>query len=227
MQYKVLVVEDIPAQQELISRYLTIKGYRSIFADNGEDAVIKAKRYKPNIIILDLYLPDVDGIKVCEVLKSDKITSKIPIIMVTARKSTADIINGLQVGADDYVIKPYNYQELLARIEAIIRRSENNGSTNQIIEKDGLRILYTERKILIEDKPLQNITRKEFELLTLLVKKSPSILSAEYLIDAIWGDKAVRNYHTLDTHVYNLRKKMGKKWGDKIMSVYGSGYKYE
>ncbi|OGS34381.1 MAG: hypothetical protein A2293_16255 [Elusimicrobia bacterium RIFOXYB2_FULL_49_7] len=224
---KILVVEDVPAQQKLIQRYLDIKGYRSVLADSGRDAIEKAKQHRPNVIILDLYLPDIDGIKVCEALRSDRATCTIPIIMVTARGGVADIINGLKAGADDYVCKPYNYQELLARIEAVARRYEPAIINDGIIKKESLRILVNERKVVVGTKEVDSVTRKEFDLLSLLVTKSPQILSTHSLLDSVWGDGAAGNYHTLDTHIYNLRKKLGRTIGKKIVSVYGFGYKYE
>ncbi|OGS17117.1 MAG: hypothetical protein A2219_04685 [Elusimicrobia bacterium RIFOXYA2_FULL_50_26] len=224
---KILVVEDVPAQQKLIQRYLAIKGYRSILADSGREAIEKAKQHRPNVIILDLYLPDIDGIKVCEALRSNRATCAIPIIMVTARGGVSDIINGLKAGADDYVCKPYNYQELLARIEAVSRRYEPSIINDGIIKNNSLRILINERKITIGNKQIDSVTRKEFDLLSLLVTKSPQILSTRSLLDSVWGDGAADNYHTLDTHIYNLRKKLGRTTGRKIVSVYGFGYKYE
>jgi len=227
MTYKILAVEDVPVQQKLLSRCLSLKGYACVFAETGNDAVKKAAEQKPDLILLDLYLPDMDGIKVCETLRSNKKTAGIPIIMLTARGDVKDIVNGLKTGADDYMSKPYNYQELLARIDAILRRSERNGNIDEVIKKGTLKLFPDVRKVMVGKKTVDAITRKEFDLLALLLRKSPQILDIKYLMDTIWGENASNDPHTLDTHIYNIRKKLGDPAGSRIKSVYGFGYKFE
>ena len=228
MNCRILVVEDIPAQKKLIERCLSSQGYAIFFAQTGEEALAKVQECKPDIILLDLYLPDLDGIRVCEILKKDKTTRRIPVIMVTARGSVTEIINGLKVGADDYVSKPYNHRELLARIEAVLRRVSPQGEEEQIVKKGGLTLLLKERKIRVNKQEVPEVTRKEFDLLALLVQKSPQILAAAYLLQAVWGSDASRcGNHTIETHIYTLRKKLGTDIGKKIVSIYGFGYRFE
>jgi len=228
MNKKILVVEDNAGHRNLIQRYLSPKGYQLDFAQDGTECLEKVKANRPDLIILDLYLPDIDGLNICEIIKKDKLLYQIPVVMVTARGSVTDIVSGLKAGADDYLSKPYDHEELLARVEAVLRRYENQAVVEAVLTKGTITLSLTERKVLVGKDEINGITRKEFDLLYALMKRSPQILNVQYLLQTVWGNEpSGSDRHTVETHMYTLRKKLGAAAGGKIVSVYGFGYKFE
>lgn len=216
-----LVVDDDEKIARVLEAYLVKEGYTVEIAFDGVTALEKAKQ-KPDIILLDLMLPDLDGISVCREIRKH---SKIPIIMLTARDGENDRITGLEIGADDYVVKPFSPREVMARIRAVLRRS--NQVNENILSYSGIRLDIASRNIEVNGNIVE-LTPTEFKLLELFLKYPNRVFSRLQLIERI-QDIAFEGYErTVDTHVKNLRKKIGDSPGEPqyIKTVYGVGYKF-
>ena len=225
-EYKMLIVEDDLNICELISLYAVKEGYKVDVSNNGEDALIRFENYKPDVIILDIMLPKKDGIQVC---KSIREISNIPIIMLTARGETFDKVLGLEMGADDYMVKPFEMKELMARVKAVLRRADSPISKKNYdeISVGDLKINLTNHEVLINNKPV-TLPLKEFELLSFLVKNINKVFSREQLLEEIWGYDFVKDSRTVDVHIKRLREKIeGPQNPWKIHTVWRVGYKFE
>ncbi|WP_291651366.1 response regulator transcription factor [Clostridium sp.] len=224
---KILVVDDEDHIVELISYNLINSGYKVITANNGIDAVKLAKAENPKLILLDLMIPGLDGYDVCKAIRSDNNTKDISVIMLTAKGEELDKILGLELGADDYMTKPFSIRELLARIKAVLRRTKSLGGNEEIFKANGILINFDRREVLISDKKI-DLTLKEFELLEILVKNRGKILTRETLLDKIWGYEYVGETRTVDVHIRYLRKKI--ELDDKnpkfIETIRGVGYRF-
>ena len=183
---KILVVDDEENIAELISYNLTSNGYKVIIANNGNDAVKLAVEEKPNLILLDLMIPGKDGYDVCKDIRSNSEVRNTPIIMLTAKSEELDKILGLELGADDYITKPFSVRELLARVKAVLRRFSISEPENNILVFGNLTADFDKREILVNDKKL-DLTLKEFELLEILIRNKGKILTRDTLLDKIWG----------------------------------------
>lgn len=224
---KILVVDDEDHIVELISYNLINSGYKVITANNGIDAVKLAKEENPRLMLLDLMIPGLDGYDVCKAIRSDNNTKDISVIMLTAKGEELDKILGLELGADDYMTKPFSIRELLARIKAVLRRTKSLGGSEEIFKTNGILINFDRREVLISDKKI-DLTLKEFELLEILVKNRGKILTRETLLDKIWGYEYVGETRTVDVHIRYLRKKI--EVDDKnpkfIETIRGVGYRF-
>ncbi|MBS6503396.1 MULTISPECIES: winged helix-turn-helix domain-containing protein [Clostridium] len=224
---KILVVDDEDHIVELISYNLINSGYKVITANNGIDAVKLAKEENPRLMLLDLMIPGLDGYDVCKAIRSDNDTKDISVIMLTAKGEELDKILGLELGADDYMTKPFSIRELLARIKAVLRRTKSLGGSEEIFKTNGILINFDRREVLISDKKI-DLTLKEFELLEILVKNRGKILTRETLLDKIWGYEYVGETRTVDVHIRYLRKKI--EVDDKnpkfIETIRGVGYRF-
>lgn len=224
---KILVVDDEDHIVELITYNLISSGYEVISANNGIDALKIAKEEKPNLMLLDLMLPGLDGFEVCKAIRGESETKEIPIIMLTAKGEELDKILGLELGADDYMTKPFSIRELLARIKVIFRRTKNLRSDEYLFKTDNIYINFNRREVIIFDKKI-DLTVKEFELLEILVKNKGNILTREMLLDKIWGYEYVGETRTVDVHIRYLRKKIEED--DKnpkfIETIRGVGYRF-
>lgn len=227
MPEKILLVEDEKNILKMLEYNFKKEGFRVISALDGEDAIDLAHREYPDLIILDLMLPVVDGLEVCKALKKESKTSSIPIIMLTAKTQEADKVVGLELGADDYVTKPFSPRELIARVKAVLRRSKEKDKLPELIEIGNLKIDFSKISVFIKDKPV-TLTSKEFELLKILIRAKGRVLSRDYLLDAIWGyDKALEiQTRTVDVHIRSLRKKL-KSEAKKIITVKNYGYRFK
>jgi DNA-binding response OmpR family regulator len=224
----ILVVEDERQLAELIGRQLSAAGHTVSFAADGMAALESLERRPADLVILDWMLPRLDGLEVCRRIRARSIT---PILMLTARAEESDRVLGLEVGADDYLTKPFSMPELLARARALLRRVElmrrqNEESTDgaRTVIAGKLRIDLDGRVAAIGDEPL-DLTPKEFELLTVLAGHPGRAYSREYLLQTIWGSEYIGFDRTVDSHVVRLRKKLGSL-GDCITTVWGIGYKW-
>lgn len=223
---KILVVDDEEHIVELIKFNLEKNGYGVITADNGRDAFIIAKEQQPDLILLDLMLPGMDGLDVCKEIRRDSGISTMPIIMITAKGEELDKILGLELGADDYITKPFSVRELIARVKAILRRTtvkyEDNGF------KFGEITIDFEKHEVKRDGEKVDLTLKEFELLEILIKNKGRVMTRDFLLDKIWGYEYVGETRTVDVHVRHLRQKIEKD--DKnpvyIQTIRGIGYKF-
>ena len=224
---KILVVDDEDHIVELISYNLINSDYEVLSANNGISAIEIAKREHPKLVLLDLMIPGVDGYDVCKALRQDENTRAISIIMLTAKGEELDKILGLELGADDYITKPFSIRELLARIKAVLRRSSNSSNNEEFFKGNGISINFSRREVLVGEEKV-DLTLKEFELLEILVKNKGKILTRETLLDKIWGYEFIGETRTVDVHIRYLRKKIEED--DKnpkfIETIRGVGYRF-
>jgi phosphate regulon transcriptional regulator PhoB len=223
----ILIVEDEKDIVKMLEYNLKKEGFRTLSARNGEDAIDSARGEHPDIIILDLMLPGIDGLEVCKSLKGDSKTASIPIIMLTAKSRESDKVVGLELGADDYVTKPFSPRELIARIKAVLRRGKEKGKLLEVLKVGDLTVDLAKIAVTIKGKPIE-LTAKEFELLKTLIKSRGRVLSRDYLLDTIWGfDQAAEiQTRTVDVHIRTLRKKL-KSESERILTVKNYGYRFE
>ena len=227
MKEKILIVEDEKDIIKMLEYNLKKEGFKVIDARDGEDALDLAVREYPDLILLDLMLPGIDGLDVCKTLKKESKTSSIPIIMLTAKSQESDKVVGLELGADDYITKPFSPRELIARIKAVLRRATEKEKLPEVFQLGDLRIDFSKISVSVKDKPVE-LTAKEFELLKTLLKAKGRVLSRDYLLDSIWGyDHAMEiQTRTVDVHVRTLRKKL-KAAAKMILTVKNYGYRFE
>lgn len=222
-QPSVLLVEDEPAQREVLSYNLEAEGFRVSSADNGEDALLLVDEDLPDIIVLDWMMPNVSGIEVCRRLKSRPDTRSIPIIMLSARSEEVDRVRGLETGADDYVIKPYSVVELMARVRAQLRRVRPS-TVGLVLEWGDIRLDPESHRVYRGDKVLK-LGPTEFRLLTTFMEKPGRVWSREQLLDRVWGRDIYVDTRTVDVHIGRLRKALMQHGGDDpLRTVRGAGY---
>lgn len=223
---KILVVDDEEHIQELIKFNLEKSGYKVICADNGIDAIKLAKQQLPQLMLLDLMLPGMDGLDVCKEIRKDSSMSNMPIIMITAKGEEIDKIIGLELGADDYITKPFSVRELVARIKAILRRT-----TMQLVEKTfkfgNLTIDFGKHEVIKNESKI-DLTLKEFELLEILIKNKGRVMTRDFLLDKIWGYEYLGETRTVDVHIRHLRQKVedDDKNPTYIQTIRGIGYRF-
>jgi len=226
MAREVLVVEDEPDIRRLVVLHLEREGFRCRTAANGLDALREAKANVPDLVVLDLMLPGIDGLEVCRRLRSDASTAGVPIIMLTAKSDEVDRVVGLEVGADDYVAKPFSPKELVARVRAVLRRSRPDHPTRVLAV--GPVTLDPERHAVTLGGRALPLTPKEFDLLQALLEAAGRVLSREYLLNHVWGYARADEIEsrTVDVHVRRLRAKLGDA-GSRIATVKSVGYRFE
>jgi DNA-binding response OmpR family regulator len=220
----VLVIDDEKDLIELVSYNLEREGFLVKGAIDGESGVSTAVRDNPDVILVDLMLPGIDGLEVCRQLRSETKTAHIPIIMLTAKSQESDRIVGLELGADDYVTKPFSPRELSARVKAVLRRSSAQISQPSLIRRNELTIDLDRREVLCEGKNII-LTASEFRLLQFLAERPGRVFSRSELIDAALGRDVAVVDRTIDVHITSLRKKMAK-CGEWIETVRGFGYRF-
>ena len=221
----IYIVEDDEDINELLAYNLQKEGYTVKQFLNSMEALKELKKEPPDLILLDIMLPDIDGLEFCKIVKSDKEISDIPIIMLTAKSTEIDKIVGLELGADDYVTKPFSFKELTARIRAVLRRTGRKSKSEKSYTFGSLKIKPEEFKVLIEDEDIP-LTSKEFKLLLLLVKSPGKVFSREEILSKVWEKEYEIFDRTVDVHIKNLREKL-KEFGRCIKTVRGIGYKWE
>ena len=225
---RILVVEDEHDLNELVARQLRQDGHEVIQAFDGLAGLEAVEAHAPDLVILDWMLPKLDGLVVCRRIRERHI---VPVLMLTARGEEADVVLGLEVGADDYLTKPFRIRELLARVRAILRRSDRTQAAArptsvepEAITAGPLHVSSLMRTATLDGAEL-DLTPKEFDLLALFVKHPGRAFSREYLLERIWGDDVYVTDRTVDTHVQRLRKKLGDE-ADAIRTVWGIGYRF-
>ena len=226
MQYKILIVDDDENICELLRLYLEKDGFDTVVANDGEQAVDYAAKYSPDLILLDIMLPKLDGWQVCREIRK---TSDVPIIMLTAKGETFDKILGLELGADDYVSKPFDAKEVIARIKAVLRRTHDNDKSSQISEVryDKLRINLTNYELEVNGVKIDT-PPKELELIYHLASNPNRVFTRDQLLDEVWGFDYYGDSRTVDVHVKRLREKLegvSDKW--ELKTVWSVGYKFE
>ena len=222
---KVLAVDDEQSIRELLAFQLQKHGYEALMAEDGQEALAKAEGM--DLILLDLMLPGLDGLEVCRRLKADKRTARIPIIMLTAKAEEIDKVLGLELGADDYVVKPFSVREVMARVKAVLRRSSQEGPQEETLQIDCLRLDFSSYQAWLAGEELV-LTPKEFELLKLLVTSPGRAFSRDELLERIWGYEYYGDTRTVDVHIRHLRAKLGERPGlsERIETVRGVGYRF-
>ena len=222
----ILIVEDEDDIQELITFNLSKEGYKVQCVGTGEDALKAARDDLPGIILLDLMLPGLDGLDVCRILKNDARTSHIPIIMLTAKGEEADIVTGLEMGADDYIPKPFSPRILLARLKAILRRKSQTPVGNDQLIKIGKFVIDPGRhEVTVEDEAIQ-LTFTEFRVLHHLARRPGWVFTRQQIVDAVRGQDYAVTERSVDVQVVGLRKKLGE-YGDFVETVRGVGYRFK
>jgi two-component system, OmpR family, response regulator RegX3 len=223
---RILIVEDESSLSEPLAYLLEREGYETQIADDGLAAVVEFDRAGADLVLLDLMLPGLPGTEVCRELRS---RSSVPIIMLTAKDSEVDIVVGLELGADDYVTKPYSTRELLARIRAVLRRRVETDDTSESVLEAGIVRMDIERHTVAVDGVTTPMPLKEFELLELLLRNSGRVLTRGQLIDRVWGADYFGDTKTLDVHIKRIRSKIEKVPSEPTMlvTVRGLGYRFE
>ncbi len=226
MQSKILIVDDDPNICELLRLYLQKDGFETIVANDGETAVEYAAKYTPDLILLDIMLPKLDGWQVCREIRK---TSETPIIMLTAKGETFDKILGLELGADDYISKPFDTKEVIARIKAVLRRSGDKNKQNSIeeVNYDKLCINLTNYELIVNGNRIDT-PPKELELIYHLASNPNRVYTRDQLLDEVWGFDYYGDSRTVDVHVKRLREKLenvSDEWS--LKTVWGVGYKFE
>ena len=224
---KILVVDDEEHILELISYNLEAIGYETITAKDGNKALEIAKNEKVDLILLDLMLPGKDGYDVCREIRGMKETKAIPIIMLTAKGEEIDKIHGLELGADDYITKPFSIRELTARVKAVMRRYVAVENNSEVSTFGRLKADFEKHNIYMDDKKI-DLSLKEFELLEILIKNKGKVLTREMLLDKIWGYEYIGETRTVDVHIRYLRKKIEEddKNPKYIETIRGVGYRF-
>lgn len=223
---KILLVEDEPKVCELIKAYLVKDGYDVTIAGDGRNAIEQAQLYKPDLILLDLNLPELDGLEVCRTIRKQ---SNVPIIMLTARDEEVDKVVGLEIGADDYVTKPFSPRELAARVGAVLRRYREGLKKGEQIVSGELRLDQEKHEATYFEKPL-SLTAAEFKLLSVLGRNPGRVCTRLQLMDSAFGESYEGYERTIDAHIKNIRQKMAKIAPDStnpLITVRGVGYKLE
>ena len=221
MASTILVVDDEQNIVKLARLYLNKDGYHVEAAYDGVEALEKAKSLRPDLIILDIMMPKMDGLAVCRELRK---TSNVPIIILTARDDDVDRIVGLELGADDYITKPFNPRELVARVRAVLRRASNEPPDKPVLEADGVRLDSASREVTVEGEPV-TLRAKEFDLLAAFMSHTGTVLDRERLLQLVWGSDYYGDTRTIDVHVAWLREKLSGAKRVKIQTVWGIGYK--
>lgn len=225
--HKVLLVEDEPDILDMVQYNFEHAGFDVVTAEDGEAALRMVQMEHPSLVVLDLMLPGMDGLEVCKSLKQSSKTKDIPVLMLTARKDEVDRILGLELGADDYVVKPFSPRELVLRARAILRRGAG-ARPSEVADEEmnygALRINTSAHQAWIEDEPL-SLTATEFKLLTILVERRGRVQTREDLLNTVWGYEYAGYGRTVDTHVRRLREKLGAH-SDLVETVRGVGYRF-
>jgi len=226
MAQEVLVVEDEPDIRRLIVLHLERDGFRCRTASNGPEALREARAVIPDLIVLDLMLPELDGLEVCRQLRRDGSTAAVPIIMLTAKSDEVDRVVGLEIGADDYVSKPFSPKELVARVRAVLRRARHDPAP-RVLSQSAVTLDPARHLVTLHGRPIE-LTPKEFDLLQALLDAAGRVLSREHLLNRVWGYARADEIEsrTVDVHVRRLRAKLGDA-GARITTIKSVGYRFE
>lgn len=224
--FRILLVDDEPDILEFLSYNINKEGYEVHTAQNGKEAIEKAKKINPHLILLDVMMPEMDGIETCEILRQDKNFKNTIIAFLTARGEDYSQIAGFDAGGDDYITKPVKPKVIVSRIKALLKRfkdvNEDEKGENLIIKQSNL-IIDREKYIVIKDEEKLVLPKKEFELLVLLITKPDRVFTRDEIFSAVWGDNIIVGDRTIDVHIRKLREKIGE---NHIKTIKGVGYKF-
>lgn len=228
MADKVLIIDDEEHIAELIRYNLEAAGFKTVVAGNGIDGLSRAREEEPDLVLLDLMLPGIDGLEVCKRLRGEEKTRNVPIIMLTAKSEEIDKILGLELGADDYITKPFSVRELTARVKALLRRSNAQEAPEEVIYTFAdVEVDYQKHEVRKNGQKV-DLTLKEFELLEMLIRNNAKVLTRDMLLDKIWGYEYVGETRTVDVHIRHLRQKLEEDDRSPrfIETVRGIGYRF-
>lgn len=218
----VLIADDEIRMRRVIADYLAAKGYKTVEAANGSEAVLMCRRMPIDLVLLDVMMPQMDGFEACRIIREH---SAVPIIMLTARGEENDELQGFSLGADEYIAKPFSLRILAARIEAVLRRGEAPSPEGAIRAADDLRVDTVAREVTVAGAPIE-LTYTEFELLVFLMQNAGVALSRDRILDSVWRYDYYGDARTVDTHIKKLRQKLGD-CGNYIKTIRGIGYKFD
>jgi DNA-binding response OmpR family regulator len=213
----IMLVEDEPNIGALVRTYLERAGYRALWVHSGEEALTELRRHPVRLVVLDIGLPGIDGFEVCR-----RIAGEVPVIMLTARDEEPDRVAGLEVGADDYVAKPFSPRELTARVKAVLRRAGRGADAQDVIELGPVILARGAREVRVDGTEVE-LTQREFDLLEYLLRHAGQVVSRDQLLEYVWGFQSPGETRTVEVHVAQLRKKLGHP--ELIRTVRGLGYK--
>jgi DNA-binding response OmpR family regulator len=223
MNPTVLIVEDDPEVRSLVEYTLGKEKFKVHTAENGKQALDLLETLTPDVITLDLMLPDIHGLECCKRLRADPRFQSVSVLMLTALDSLDDIVKGFETGADDYLVKPFQLPELVARIKALLRRRHVSRSERMVATAGGTTVDLAHHRVTMNGQTMDTLTYKEMELLFILLRKSPRVVRRTYLLQRLWGRQDSR---ALDVHILHLRQKLGVKGSEQILTVPGQGYKF-
>lgn len=226
MKHRILIVDDEPHIIELVKFNLEITGFEVLEATDGQQAIQITKKEKPDLVLLDLMLPIIDGFEVCRILRKNSETREIPIIILTAKSEEVDKILGFEIGADDYITKPFSPRELVARVRAVLRRAKSVNDSTRIEARDI--IIDVDKYEVIVRGEKKDFTPKQFDLLKILMSNPGKVFSREYLLENVWGYDYLGDTRTVDVHIRHLRQKIEEDSENPnlIETVRGVGYKF-
>ncbi|MDG2304161.1 MAG: response regulator [Candidatus Binatia bacterium] len=224
MAERILVVDDEPDLLELVRVNLAQEGFRVDLASSGRVALAELRRAKPDLVVLDLMLPDISGTDLCRRIRADPDLSETPIIILTAKADEVDRVVGFEVGADDYVTKPFSPRELVLRVRAVLRRKSGPSEPQGSVEAGPLMLDPKRHRCFVSGEEII-LTAKEFDLLHTLMRNPGRVLTREHLLDRVWGSDVVVTTRTIDTHLKRLREKLGAG-GELVETVRGVGYRF-
>lgn len=222
---QIYIVEDEKDIVDLLQYNLEKEGYRVLSSNDGSEALKRIPEKSPDLILLDLMLPGTDGLTVCRTLKGDPKTARIPVVMLTAKGEESDKVVGLELGADDYITKPFSIKELMARVKAVLRRFEKAGEGNPVQKFKDLTLDRGRHVVALQGKAL-DLTAKEFELLDYLLTHPGRVLTRDVLLNNVWGYDYFGTTRTVDVHVRRLREKLGP-YAEFLQTVKGYGYQFQ
>ncbi|MDR3583903.1 MAG: response regulator transcription factor [Desulfosporosinus sp.] len=226
MNKYLLIADDNEGILDILKTYVSKAGFTAIIAHDGEEALQKFMEFRPSLVLLDVMMPKKDGFTVCREIRQ---SSNVPIIMVTAKGEDGDRIMGLDIGADDYIVKPFSPGEVMARIRAVLRRLDiSEEQSKDIVCHPGLRINIADYEVIIEKQPI-NLTKKEIEILWILASNPGKVFSRDNLLNSVWGYEYFGDARTVDTHIKRLRSKINisETFSWDIKTIWGVGYKFE
>ncbi|MEO0452893.1 MAG: response regulator transcription factor [Verrucomicrobiota bacterium] len=223
MSKKILLIDDEPDVLDLVEVNLKSSGFKVLSAQDGEEGIRKARTDQPGVIVLDLMLPRMSGLEVCKILKKDPATMGIPVIMLTAKSDEVDRIVGLELGADDYVTKPFSPRELVLRIKSVLRRASTEPVKQERMQLGNLMLDLARHEVVVDGKTV-NLTATEFRLLSVLMERRGRVQSRDRLLNDVWGYESVIDTRTVDTHVRRLREKLGSL-SEYVETIRGVGYR--